>query len=365
VTAPVPADGDRAGDEPDAHLAALRGARCVVTGGLGFIGSNLVHALHGAGARVAVVDALVARHGGHRRNLEGLPTVDAGDGRPAQDGAIAVAVAELDDVAMVEPVVDGADVVFNLAGQVSHLDSMTDPVRDLDLNARTHLGFLELVRRVCPGARIVHTSTRQVYGRPRYLPIDEAHPTDPIDVNGIAKLAGEQLHLLYGRVHGLPVSVLRLTNVYGPRQRLLGDAQGFLPIFVRRALQAEPITVYGEGDQLRDCLHVDDVVAALVASAVVPDVVGEVCNLGHPAPETLGRIARIVVDAVADAGGPRGEVVSVPWPAERAKIDVGSTTCDSSKAKRLLDWEPSIDLATGLPRTVAFYREHGWYLSST
>jgi UDP-glucose 4-epimerase len=363
VTATVPED-----PAPDAHLAALRGARCVVTGGLGFIGSNLVHALHAAGAHVAVVDALVPRHGGHRRNLEGLPTVEAGatpNGSVGPDDAVELTIAELDDVAAVTPVVDGADVIFNLAGQVSHLDSMTDPVRDLDLNARTHLGFLELVRRTRPEARIVHTSTRQVYGRPRYLPIDEAHPTEPVDVNGIAKLAGEQLHLLYGRVHDLPVCALRLTNVYGPRQRLLGDAQGFLPIFVRRALQGEPITVYGEGEQLRDCLHVDDVVAALVAAAVVPDVVGEICNLGHPEPASLGRIAALVVAAVADAGGPVGAVVSVPWPAERARIDVGSTTCDSSKAKRLLGWEPSIDLATGLHRTVAFYREHGWYLSST
>jgi UDP-glucose 4-epimerase len=362
VTAAVPA-----GPAPDAHLAALRGARCVVTGGLGFIGSNLVHALHGAGANVAVVDALVPRHGGHRRNLEGLPTVDVGAdaGHADVERPVVVTIAELDDEAAVAPLLDGADVIFNLAGQVSHVDSMTDPVRDLDLNTRTHLGFLEIVRRVRPRARIVHTSTRQVYGRPRYLPIDEAHPTEPVDVNGIDKLAGEQLHLLYGRVHELPVCALRLTNVYGPRQRLLGDAQGFLPIFVRRALLGEPITVYGEGEHLRDCLHVDDVVAALVAAAVVPDLVGEVCNLGHPDPASLGRIATLVVAAVADSGGPVGEVVSVPWPAERAKIDVGSTTCDSSKAKRLMGWEPTIDLATGLHRTVAFYREHGWYLSST
>jgi UDP-glucose 4-epimerase len=218
---------------------------------------------------------------------------------------------------------------------------------------------------VRPTARIVHTSTRQVYGRARYLPVDEEHPTEPVDVNGISKLAGEQLHLLYGRVHGFATCALRLTNVYGPRQRLLGDAQGFFGIFVRRALQGEPITVYGEGDQLRDCVHVDDVVDALVASAVQPAAVGEIMNLGATEPASLRQIAEHIVAAVAEAGGPRADVVSVPWPEERARIDIGSAVCDSSKAKRLLGWEAGIDLATGVARTVAFYRERSWYLSST
>src|SRR5262245_6952641 len=245
----------------------LRGASCLVTGGLGFIGSNLALALAAGGARVAVVDALVPQHGGNRRNLDGAAA------------PISVTIADIGERAAMAPLLDGADVVFNVAGQVSHLESMTDPLRDLDLNVRSHLALLELVRELRPGAVVVHTSTRQVYGRPRYLPVDEDHPTAPVDVNGVDKLAGEQFHMIYSSVHDMAISALRLTNVYGPRQCLVRDGLGFLPVFVRRALQGESIQVYGDGEQRRDCLHVNDVVRALALAALTPDAVGHVFNL--------------------------------------------------------------------------------------
>ena len=246
---------------------SLAGTRCVVTGGLGFIGSNVVHRLAGHGASVVVIDALVSHHGGDRANVAGraVDLVEADHGAPQAAAAR-----------------EGAQLVFDIAGQVSHLASMEEPLVDLDLNVRSHLAFLEHVRRVAPAARLVHTSTRQVYGRPSYLPVDEDHPTAPVDVNGIDKLACEQFHLLYHRVHGLSTSVLRLTNVYGPRQHLDRDGLGFLPVFIRKALLGEEISLYGDGSQQRDCLHVDDVVDALLLSVASDDAVGEVLKLWHP-----------------------------------------------------------------------------------
>ena len=333
----------------DHALAPFAGRRCVVTGGLGFIGANVVHALADAGAPVVVVDRLVPQHGGNERNLAGVR------------GTVDVVRADIGNVDAVVPAVRNAEFVFNVAGQVSHHESMTDPLRDLDLNARSHLAFLEILRAHNPGAVVVHTSTRQVYGRPRYLPVDEEHPTAPVDVNGIDKLAGEQFHLLYARVHGMAISALRLTNVYGPRQSLLLDGLGFLPVFVRRALAGDPIDVFGDGSQLRDCLHVDDVVHAMALAALAPDARGEVFNLGHPDALTLLHIAQVT----AAAAGAGTRVSTVPWPDQLAAIDIGSFHGDFAKAKRVLGWDPTIDFADGIARTLAFYREHPWYRSLT
>jgi UDP-glucose 4-epimerase len=333
----------------DAAYHPFDGRRCVVTGGLGFIGANTVHALAAAGAHVVVIDSLVPQHGGDERNLRGVT------------GAVDVVRADIGATGLVAPAVRDAEFVFNIAGQVSHHESMTDPLRDLDLNARSHLAFLEILRAVNPTATVVHTSTRQVYGRPRYLPVDEEHPTAPVDVNGIDKLAGEQFHLLYAHVHGMPITALRLTNVYGPRQSLLLDGLGFLPVFVRRAMAGDDLSVFGDGSQLRDCLHVDDVVRAMALAAATPEAVGEVFNLGHPDALSLLQIARLT----AAAGGRGTRVRTVPWPDELAAIDIGSFHGDFSKAKRLLGWDPQITFADGIARTVAFYQEHPWYRSST
>jgi UDP-glucose 4-epimerase len=318
---------------------------CVVTGGLGFIGSNVVHALVALGARVRVVDALVPQHGGDSRNLDGLTGVEV---LRAEVGASEVA-----------EVVADADVIFNVAGQVSHHASMTDPLRDLDLNTRSQVAFLETLRRVRPTARLVLTSTRQVYGRPERLPVDELHPVNPVDVNGIDKLACERFHLLYGHIHGLRPTVLRLTNVYGPRQNLLKDDLGVLPVFVRRGLRGETIRLFGDGSQRRDCLFVDDVVAAALASSLADAAVGEIINIGNTVSWTLREIA----DAVVTATGRSAAVETTPWPPDLERIDIGDFQCDVSKAERLLGWRPTVDIAVGMQRTAAFYGEHPWYLS--
>jgi nucleoside-diphosphate-sugar epimerase len=266
-----------------------------VTGGLGFIGSNLALSLARAGADVTVVDACYPRHGANPWNLA------------APGGELVRRVtADLSDVSA-RDAAEGIELVFNLAGQVSHVDSMTDPLFDLEVNTRSQLAFLEALRWASPGATVVFTSTRQLFGKPRYLPVDEEHPVAPVDVNGISKHAAEQLHLLYGEQHGLRASVVRLTNVFGPRQRLRDDFQGFLPIFIRRALLGQPISLFA--------------------------------------------------DLIVGAAG-SGSVETVPWPPDRDAIDIGSYFGDSSKAKRVLGWSPEITFADGIERTVAFYREH-------
>jgi UDP-glucose 4-epimerase len=318
---------------------------CVVTGGLGFIGSNLCHELHRRGAQVRIVDALVAEHGGDRRNVEGLP--------------VQVLVGEIGHPSVAE-LVDGADIVFNLAGQVSHTASMREPLVDLRLNTISHAEFLETLRRVNPAARVVHASTRQVYGRATRTLVDETHLTSPMDVNGVAKLAGEQLHHVYHSAHGIAATSLRLTNVYGPRQRLTSNELGFLPVFVRQALTNETIRIFGDGRQRRDCLFVDDVVEALIA-ATAPEAIGRVFNVGHEEDHSLAEIAAAIVAATGSAS----TVELIPWPADHQRIDIGSFHTDGSSIAAALGWRARTSLDDGLRATAVFYRGHPWYLSST
>ncbi len=325
----------------------LNGAVCAVTGGLGFIGGNLARSLAASGATVRVVDALVPGHGGRADQLDG-----------ADIDALYIGPIDHPDAA---DLFQGADVVFNVAGQVSHTASMRDPLTDLALNATSHVGLLDQVRRVAPTARVVYTSTRQVYGRSSNGVTDERHIPQPVDVNGVAKLAGEQLHLVYTRAYGLATCALRLTNVYGPRQRLTSNELGFLPVFIRKALTDETIEIYGDGRQQRDCVHVSDVVRALALAAVHPAAVGKIYNAGHPVAHPLADIA----DVVLRASGRSDAAELVPWPDEHARIDIGSFHTGSDLIADELGWVASVDLTDGMADTVAFYREHPWFLSST
>jgi UDP-glucose 4-epimerase len=237
---------------------------------------------------------------------------------------------------------------------------MRDPLRDLHVNTVTHASFLETLRRVNPTARVVHTSTRQVYGRPLRTPVDELHPTSPMDVNGVAKLAGEQLHLVYNTAYGMATTSLRLTNVYGPRQRLTSDELGFLPVFIRKALLGEEILIFGDGTQRRDCVYVADVVEALLASTA-PQAIGRVFNVGNVIDHSLAEIASAVIDTTASDGGLR----LVAWPEDHQRIDIGSFHTDGTTIAETLGWKATTTLDVGLRETATFYRGHPWYLSST
>jgi UDP-glucose 4-epimerase len=314
------------------------GRRVLITGGLGFIGSNLARALVGLGARVSIVDSLVPEYGGNRRNLAGIAA------------RVKVHVADVRDWPRLPDLVRGQDFLFNLAGQTSHMDSMTDPQTDLDINCRAQLAILEACRLHNPGIRIVFASTRQMYGRPDYLPVDERHPLRPVDVNGINKMAGEAFHLLYSRVHGIAATALRLTNTIGPRMRVKDARQTFVGVWVRRLVEGEPFEVWG-GEQLRDFTYVDDAVEAFLLAAAKPEAVGEVFNLGGPPRVTLQRLAELLVEI--NRGG---SFVVREFPADRRRIDIGDYFADGRLIARRLGWKPRTDLRTALERTVAYYR---------
>ncbi|PTX97728.1 NAD-dependent epimerase/dehydratase family protein [Opitutus sp. ER46] len=317
---------------------AYAGKRVLITGGLGFIGSNLARRLVALGAEVSVVDSLVPEYGGNRRNLDGVA------------GRIQVHVADVRDWPKLPKLVAGQDYLFNLAGQTSHMDSMTDPQTDLDINCRAQLAILEACRLHNPQIRIVFASTRQIYGRPDYLPVDEEHPLRPVDVNGINKIAGESFHLLYSRVHGIRATALRLTNTIGPRMRIKDARQTFVGVWIRRLLEGEPIEVWG-GEQLRDFTYVDDAVEAFLLAAANPKAEGRVFNLGGPPPVTLEALAQLIVTA---NGG--GVYVVREFPRDRRKIDIGDYYADDRLIGRVLGWKPRTDLRTALARTLAYYR---------
>ena len=317
---------------------AYAGRRVLITGGLGFIGSNLARRLVGLGARVTIVDSLIPEYGGNRRNLAGIA------------GRLKVHIADVRDRPRLPQLVKGQDYLFNLAGQTSHMDSMTDPQTDLDINCRAQLAILEACRVHNPKVRIVFASTRQIYGKPDYLPVDEKHPLRPVDVNGINKIAGESFHLLYSRVHGIPATALRLTNTIGPGMRVKDARQTFVGIWVRSLVEGRSFEVWG-GEQRRDFTYVDDAVEAFLLAASHPAAVGEVYNLGGPPPVTLQRLAELLVEIN------RGGVFTVrEFPSDRKKIDIGDFYADDRRIRRRLGWRPKVDLRTMLARTLAYYR---------
>jgi UDP-glucose 4-epimerase len=321
--------------------AVFAGKSVLVTGGLGFIGSHVARRLVQLDARVAVVDALVPDYGGNPINVE-----DVRD-------RLSVTVADVCDRDAMRELVREREFVFNLAGQVSHTDSMESPEVDLRNNCRAQLSVLEACRRVSPAARVVFASTRQVYGRPIYLPVDEDHPCEPIDVNGIHKWAAERYHLLYDRAHGVRSVCLRLTNTYGPGQLVKHARQGFIGWFLRKVVERGEIEIMGDGTQLRDLNHVDDVVDAMLRAAATPGASGRVYNLGAKPPISVRALAELMIEI---RGG--GSCRLVPFPEERRRIDVGSVHARYDRARAELGWEPRVPLREGLTRTIRFYEKN-------
>lgn len=323
-------------------LEAYRGRSVLVTGGLGFIGSNLAHRLVEIGdVDVTIVDALVPEQGGNPYNIHTI-----------RDRVKLHEINLCDDWA-INHVVGGVDYVFNLAGNVSHIDSMQRPQHDLQLNCEAQLALLEACRHFNPHVKIVFTSTRQVYGKSVYLPLDEQHRTAPLDINGVNKLAAEYYHLLYHRVYGTRAVCLRLTNTYGPRQLLRHDRQGVMPWFIRQALEDGVLELFGDGKQKRDLTFVDDVVDALLLAGASEAAEGEIFNVGGEKPLMLCEVA---AELLSIAGS--GSVKCSPFPLEQQMIDIGNAYLSYQKIESTLGWRPRTSLREGLKRTVDFYREH-------
>jgi len=325
----------------DDARSGFAGKRALVTGGLGFIGSNLARRLVGMGARVIVVDSLIPEYGGNLFNIKGI------------EDKLTVNISDVRDQFSMTYLVQGQDYLFNLAGQTSHLDSMRDPYTDLEINCRAQLSILEACRRHNPGIKVVFASTRQMYGVPDYLPVDERHPLHPTDINGVNKLAGEWYHMVYNHVYGVRSCALRLTNTYGPRMRVKDDRQTFLGVWIRRLIEGKPIEVFGEGHQLRDFNHVDDVVDALLLAASNDEANGQVFNLGAEDPISLRDLAALMVELNGS-----GEIRFVPFPPDRKAIDIGSYYADFRRIHRVLGWAPRVPLRSGLAGTLDFYRKH-------
>ncbi|MEM2352303.1 MAG: GDP-mannose 4,6-dehydratase [Thermoproteota archaeon] len=317
----------------------FEGKRVLVTGGLGFIGSNLSRILCDLGAHVTVIDSMIPEYGGNPFNLAGY------------ESRIKINISDVRDQYGLRYLVRDQDFLFNLAGQVSHTDSMKDPYTDLDINVRAQIFILEACRLFNPDIRIVFASTRQIYGRPQYLPVDEKHPIVPVDVNGINKAAGEWYHLLYGQVYGLKVTSLRLTNTYGPRMRIKDARQTFLGWWIYQVIKGEEIQIYGTGEQIRDLNFVDDVVDAMLRVAIEPKAIGEVYNLGGE-PIKLVDLAKLLIESYGC-----GSFRIVPFPEERKVIDIGNYYGSYEKIKAHLGWEPKVSIKDGLERTLEYYKK--------
>lgn len=318
----------------------FKGRKVLITGGLGFIGSNLARRLVNQGAEVLLVDSLIPEFGGNLYNI-----FDIKD-------QVRVNISDVRDEYSMRYLVQGMDYLFNLAGQTSHMDSMQDPFTDLEINCRSQLSILEVCRKYNPNIKIVFTSTRQIYGKPDYLPVDEKHLLRPVDVNGINKMAGEWYHILYNNVYGIRTCALRLTNTYGRGMRIKDTRQTFLGIWIRLLIEGKPFEVWG-GEQLRDYTYVGDVVDALLTAAVRPEADGQIFNLGGDCVISLKDTAQLLLDA---SGG--GEFKIREFPAERKRIDIGDYYSDYSLIRKELGWEPKVSLRDGFAKTVAFYREN-------
>lgn len=328
------------------NIATYENKRVLITGGLGFIGSNLARSLVRAGAKVTVVDSLIPTYGGNLFNLSDI-----------REG-VTCNISDVRDPHAMAYLVQDQDFLFNLAGQTSHMDSMTNPQADLDINAGAQLAILEACRSSNPGIKLVFASTRQLYGKPDYLPVDELHPTRPVDVNGINKLAGEWYHILYNNVYGIRACALRLTNTYGPAMRVKDARQTFLGIWVRSLIEGKPIKVFGDGKQLRDFNYVDDCVYALLLAGASDVANGKIYNLGSHEVINLGDLAKMMVEL-----GYGGAYELVPFPADRKAIDIGDYYSDFGLISKELGWEPKIDLKEGLKRTMEYYSansRHYW-----
>lgn len=314
--------------------------RILVTGGLGFIGSTLAIAEVKRGCRVTIVDALLPQYGGNRFNVH-----------PVKD-VVEIIIGDVRDRRLIEKLVRKKDVIYSLAGTLSHVDSMTDPFTDLDVNCVSQLSLLESCKTFNPDAVILFAGTRNQYGRAKYVPVDENHPMEPVDVNGINNIAAEWYYRLYHDVHGLRTCSLRLTNTYGPRHQMKHPRQGVLNWFIRQLIDGRAITLFGTGEQVRDVNYVDDVVRAFITASEKPQAIGQVFNVGGDAVS----LKEFVAKAILVSG--KGKMRTAPFPRERKSIEIGDYVADWKKIHRVLGWRPRISLEEGIKRTIDYYQRN-------
>lgn len=315
--------------------------RVLITGGLGFIGSNLARRLINEGALVTLVDSLIPQYGGNLFNIQDIKD------------RLTINISDVRDPHAMAYLIKGQHFLFNLAGQTSHMDSMADPKTDLDINAAAQLSILEACRQHNTDVKLIFASTRQLYGKPDYLPVDEHHPIRPVDVNGINKLAGEWYHLLYNNVYGIRACALRLTNTYGPGMRVKDARQTFLGIWIKSVIEGKPILVFGNGTQLRDFNYVDDVVDALLLAALDSKADGQVFNLGSREVVSLLQLAQMLSETKTGA-----TYQVVPFPPERKAIDIGDYYSNFDKFQARTGWSPKIPLSQGLVSCLEYYEKH-------
>lgn len=328
------------------NIESYKNKRILLTGGLGFIGSNLARRLVKVGAKVTIVDSLIPAYGGNLFNINDI------------SDHVRCNISDVRDPYAMRYLVKEHDYLFNLAGQTSHLDSMSDPHTDLDINATSQLSILEACKKYNKDIKIVFASTRQLYGKPDYLPVDERHPIRPVDVNGINKLAGEWYHLLYNNVYGIRACALRLTNTYGAAMRVKDARQTFLGIWIRLLIENKPIKVFGDGEQLRDFNYVDDCVDAMLIAGLSEESNGKVYNLGSSEVISLKDLAALMVSIDGNSS-----YELVPFPDDRKAIDIGDYYSDFSLIKSELGWYPKVSLKEGLKKTIDYYRlnkHHYW-----
>ncbi len=316
------------------------GARVLITGGLGFIGSNLAARLAGEGARVTLCDAMIEGYGGNLANVAEVRD------------RVAINYADVRDETVMGQLVEGQDFVFHLAAQVSHVMSLSNPYPDIDINIKGTAAVLEACRKRNPAALVVRSGTRGQYGPAVRLPVSEDAPSDPRGIYEISQLSAEMICRTYTRIHGIRTVPLRLTNVYGPRAQMRHSQFGVVNWFVRLALEGRPIPIFGSGKIMRDFLYVDDCVDALLLAAREPRAVGQVLNVGHDRPSTFLEVATLLSELV-----PGARMEFTEFSPERKAQEPGDFVSDITRIRALLGWEPRVSLREGLARTVAFYRE--------
>jgi UDP-glucose 4-epimerase len=319
-----------------------KGTGVLITGGLGFIGSNIAHALVKNGARVKIVDALIPGLGGNRFNVDAIKD------------KLEISIGDIRDLDLMEKLVADVDVVFNLAAQVDHIASMDDPLLDLDMSGKGALTVLEACRRSGRGIRVVFPGSRLQFGRPKTVPVPEDHPMDPLNIYAVHRLLGETYHSVYGRSMGLSTCVLRLSNPFGPRQQMQNPKYGILNWFIRVALEGKEITIYGEGTQERDYFFIEDGVDAFLRAGSLEAAGGQVFNLGFGEPIKVADAAATIVNVVGS-----GTVTHIPWPEGRSEQETGGYVTDITKIKGTLGWSPGISFPEGVLRTAEYYRANG------